>query len=59
MSAPYSLYRRGGFTTPSTVGIKSLALLKDRAMLKAPLNIILHINVGLAAVWLVDILSRL
>jgi fluoride exporter len=49
----------GGFTTYSTFGFESLALLKDGAMLKASANIILHIFVGLAAVWLGDILGRL
>ncbi len=49
----------GGFTTYSTFGFESLALLKDGAMLKASANIILHVFVGLAAVWLGDTLGRL
>jgi fluoride exporter len=49
----------GGFTTYSTFGFESLALLKDGAMLKAFSNIIIHIFVGLAAVWLGDTLGRL
>ena len=49
----------GGFTTYSTFGFESLALLKDGAMLKASANIIIHIFVGLAAVWLGDTLGRL
>jgi CrcB protein len=49
----------GGFTTYSTFGFESLALLKDGAMLKASANIIMHVVVGLAAVWLGDTLGRL
>jgi CrcB protein len=49
----------GGFTTFSTFGFESLALLKDGAILKASANIFLHVFVGLAAVWLGDTLGRL
>ncbi len=49
----------GGFTTYSTFGFESLALLKDGAMLKASANIILHVFVGLAAVWVGDTLGRM
>ena len=49
----------GGFTTYSTFGFESLALLKDGAMLKASANIIIHVFLGLAAVWLGDTLGRL
>ena len=49
----------GGFTTYSTFGFESLTLLKDGAILKASANIILHVFVGLAAVWLGDFLGRL
>ncbi len=49
----------GGFTTYSTFGFESLVLLKDGAMLKASANIIIHIFVGLAAVWVGDTLGRL
>ena len=49
----------GGFTTYSTFGFESLALLKDGAMLKASANILLHVFVGLAAVWLGDTIGRL
>ncbi|WNM60490.1 fluoride efflux transporter CrcB [Candidatus Nitrospira neomarina] len=49
----------GGFTTYSTFGFESLALLKDGAMLKASANILIHVFVGLAAVWLGDTLGRL
>ncbi len=49
----------GGFTTYSTFGFESLALIKDGAILKASANIFLHVFVGLAAVWLGDTLGRL
>ena len=49
----------GGFTTYSTFGFESLALLKDGAILKASANIILHVFLGLTAVWLGDTLGRL
>jgi CrcB protein len=49
----------GGFTTYSTFGFESLALLKDGAILKASSNIVLHIFVGLTAVWLGDTLGRM
>ena len=49
----------GGFTTYSTFGFESLVLLKDGAMLKASANIIIHVFLGLAAVWLGDTLGRL
>jgi CrcB protein len=49
----------GGFTTYSTFGFEAMVLLKDGAMLKASLDIILHIIVSLATVWIGDTLSRL
>ncbi|MDR4494442.1 MAG: fluoride efflux transporter CrcB [Nitrospirales bacterium] len=49
----------GGFTTYSTFGFESLALLKDGAILKASVNILLHVFIGLAAVWIGDMLGRL
>ena len=49
----------GGFTTYSTFGFESLALIKDGAILKASTNIILHVFVGLAAVWIGDTIGRL
>ena len=49
----------GGFTTYSTFGFESLALLKDGAILKASANIILHVLLGLSAVWIGDTLGRL
>ena len=49
----------GGFTTYSTFGFESLALIKDGAILKASANFILHVFLGLSAVWLGDFLGRL
>ena len=49
----------GGFTTFSTFGFESLALLKDGAFIKASANIFLHVFLGLAAVWVGDTLGRL
>ena len=49
----------GGFTTFSTFGFESLALLKDGAILKTSANIILHVLLGLSAVWIGDILGRI
>ena len=49
----------GGFTTYSTFGFESLALLKDGALLKASANILLHVFIGLMAVWIGDTLGRL
>ncbi len=49
----------GGFTTYSTFAIESLLLLKEGDILKAALNILLHVIFGLVAVWAGDTLSRL
>ena len=49
----------GGFTTFSTFGFESLALLKDGAILKTSANIILHVLLGLSAVWIGAILGRI
>jgi CrcB protein len=49
----------GGFTTYSTFGFESLALLKDGAILKTSTNIFLHVLLGLSAVWIGDTLGRL
>ena len=49
----------GGFTTYSTFGFESLALIKDGALLKASANILLHVFLGLCAVWIGDALGRL
>lgn len=49
----------GGFTTFSTFGFESLALLKDGEFVKTSANILLHVIVGLSAVWIGDTLGRL
>jgi CrcB protein len=49
----------GGFTTFSTFGFESLALLKDGEFFKTSANILLHVIVGLSAVWIGDTLGRL
>ncbi len=49
----------GGFTTFSTFGFESLALLKEGALLKTSANILLHVILGIAAVWIGDTLGRL
>ena len=49
----------GGFTTYSTFGFESLMLLKDGEFFKTSANILLHVFVGLSAVWIGDALGRL
>jgi CrcB protein len=49
----------GGFTTYSTFGFESLALLKDGEFFKTSANILLHVIVGFSAVWIGDTLGRL
>jgi CrcB protein len=49
----------GGFTTYSTFGFESLALLRDGEFFKTSANILLHVIVGLSAVWIGDTLGRL
>ena len=49
----------GGFTTYSTFGFESLALLRDGEFFKTSANILLHVFVGLSAVWIGDALGRL
>ncbi|MEJ2231834.1 MAG: fluoride efflux transporter CrcB [Nitrospirales bacterium] len=49
----------GGFTTYSTFGFETLALLQDGEFFKTSANILLHVIVGLAAVWIGDTLGRL
>ena len=49
----------GGFTTYSTFGFESMALLRDGEVLKTSANILLHIILGLVAVWAGDSLGRL
>lgn len=41
----------GGFTTFSTFGYETMALLRDRQVAWALLNVGVHVIVGLAAVW--------
>lgn len=48
----------GGFTTFSTFGYETLALLRDAEVVRAMGNVFLHVLLGLAAVWLGDMLGR-
>jgi CrcB protein len=48
----------GGFTTFSTFGYESFALLRDAEAVRAGANVLLHVVLGLAAVWLGDGLAR-
>jgi fluoride exporter len=41
----------GGFTTYSTFGYESFALLRDAEYLRAVLNVTVHVVFGLALVW--------
>lgn len=41
----------GGFTTFSTFGYETIALLRDASYVRAGSNILLHILLGLGAVW--------
>ena len=49
----------GGFTTFSTFGFETHSLLRNGDVLRAAANILLHVLVGLAAVWIGHALSRL
>lgn len=49
----------GGFTTYSTFGHETLALLRDAEVSKAVTIVILHLVAGLGAVWVGDLLGRL
>ena len=49
----------GGFTTYSTFGFESMALLRDGEVLKTTANILLHVILGLFTVWAGDSFGRL
>jgi CrcB protein len=49
----------GGFTTFSTFGYETIALLRDGQILYACCNVFLQVVVGLLAVWLGHVLGRL
>lgn len=42
----------GGFTTYSTFGLETFALLKEANLLRAATNVTVHVVLGLALVWL-------
>lgn len=48
----------GSFTTYSTFGAESFSLMRDGSFISASMNIILHIFIGLAAVWAGDLVSK-
>lgn len=48
----------GGFTTFSTFGYETLALIRDAEVFRAMGNVSLHVFFGLLAVWLGDMLGR-
>lgn len=49
----------GSFTTFSTFGYETLALLRDGALLRAAANVTLQVGLGLTAAWGGLVLSRL
>jgi CrcB protein len=49
----------GSFTTFSTFGHETLALLRDGALLRAGINVTLQVGLGLAAAWSGLVFSRL
>ncbi len=49
----------GGFTTYSTFGYETMALIRDREMLYAFANVTLHLVLGFGGVWLGYTLSNL
>ncbi len=49
----------GGFTTYSTFGYETIALLRDGELARAVISVSLHLIVGLGAVWIGDSLGRL
>jgi CrcB protein len=48
----------GGFTTFSTFGYETLALLRDAEFSWAVLSVLMHLVAGLGAVWIGDSLGR-
>ncbi len=48
----------GSFTTYSTFGAESFDLIRNGSFMGASVNIVLHIIVGLAAVWAGDLVSK-
>ncbi|MDT7044265.1 fluoride efflux transporter CrcB [Candidatus Nitronereus thalassa] len=48
----------GGFTTFSTFGSETLALIRDAALVQAMANVTVQVFFGLIAVWLGDMLGR-
>ena len=49
----------GGFTTYSTFGFETVALLRDAEVTRAVTSVFMHLVAGLGAVWFGDFLSRL
>ena len=49
----------GGFTTYSTFGFETVALLRDAEISRAATSVLMHLVAGLGAVWFGDFLGRL
>ena len=49
----------GGFTTFSAFGFETCALMRDGEALKAGLNVAVNVILGIGAVWLGHIVSRI
>lgn len=49
----------GSFTTYSTFGYETFILARDSHFIGSSLNVILHVCLGLAAVWAGDFISRI